>query len=133
MSPSTLLLFFLFTFIHPLTPNLAQPLDCSSTADYCWQCSDIGNYFAYSIYKTNLDNVILSFPSTEQNNSGFYNLSSGQGSDQVNEIRLCRGDLEPESCEACLNDTNHRILEHCPRKKEAILWGERRLVRYSNI
>ncbi|PON32382.1 Cysteine rich receptor like kinase [Parasponia andersonii] len=132
MSPSTLLLFFLFTFVHLLTPNLAQLKDCTSSAEYCWNCSDTGNYSANSIYRKNLNSLLLSLSSIQQNNLGFYNVSSGQESGQVNAIGLCMGGLDSDRCQSCLNITSHMVLERCPNRKEAILWGERCMVRYSN-
>lgn len=123
MTLSTLNCFFLFTFINLLTPNLAQLIDCTSSAEYCWNCSSSGNYSANSIYQENLNSLTLYFSSVEQNNLGFYNMSMGQESDKVNAIGLCMGGLDFANCRSCLNVTSHMILERCPNKKEAILWG----------
>ncbi|XP_062088354.1 cysteine-rich receptor-like protein kinase 26 [Humulus lupulus] len=131
MSLSTML-FFLLTFIHLFTPNLAQLQGCTSRAEYCWSCSNIGNYSSNSIYQKKLYKLLLSFSSLDQNSLGFYNISSCRGSNKVNAIGLCRGGLAFDSCRSCLNVTSHMILERCPNTKEAILWGELCLVRYSN-
>ncbi|XP_062087471.1 cysteine-rich receptor-like protein kinase 26 isoform X2 [Humulus lupulus] len=135
MSPLALLLFFLFTLFHLPTPNHAQLIDCTSSAEYCWNCSsNVGNYSANSFYQRNLNSLLLSFPSVTlpPNSIGFYNLSSPQVFNKVNVIALCRGDLDSAGCLACLNTTSRMILEQCPSQMEAILWGEKCMVRYSN-
>uniref|UniRef100_A0A803NZ04 Cysteine-rich receptor-like protein kinase n=1 Tax=Cannabis sativa TaxID=3483 RepID=A0A803NZ04_CANSA len=135
MSPLTLLLFFLFRFIHLPIPNHAQLIDCTSSAEYCWNCSSNGgNYSANSLYQRNLNNLLLSFPSVAlaPNTIRFYNLSSPQVFNKVNVIALCRGDVDSTNCLSCLNTTSRMILDQCPNQMEAILWGERCMVRYSN-
>ncbi|KAF4350862.1 hypothetical protein F8388_008044 [Cannabis sativa] len=131
MSRSTILL-FLLTFIHTFTPNLAQLKGCTSSAEYCWNCSNIGNYSFDNTYQKNLYNLLLSLSSLKQNSLGFYNISSGKDSEKVNAIGLCRGALPLDTCHSCLNVTSHMLLDRCPNTKEAILWGELCMVRYSN-
>ncbi|KAM6585132.1 hypothetical protein CsatB_012134 [Cannabis sativa] len=135
MSPLTLLLFFLLRFINLPIPNHAQLIDCTSSAEYCWNCSSNGgNYSANSLYQRNLNNLLLSFPSVAlaPNTIRFYNLSSPQVFNKVNVIALCRGDVDSSNCLSCLNTTSRMILDQCPNQMEAILWGERCMVRYSN-
>ncbi|XP_060971080.1 cysteine-rich receptor-like protein kinase 26 isoform X2 [Cannabis sativa] len=135
MSPLTLLLFFLFRLIHLPIPNHAQLIDCTSSAEYCWNCSSNGgNYSANSLYQRNLNNLLLSFPSVAlaPKTIRFYNLSSPQVLNKVNVIALCRGDVDSTNCLSCLNTTSRMILDQCPNQMEAILWGERCMVRYSN-
>ncbi|EXB40709.1 Cysteine-rich receptor-like protein kinase 29 [Morus notabilis] len=136
MSSSRALIFFtLSIFIHHLiTPNDAEQ-GCTSEAEYCWVCSDVGNYSATSIYGENLNKLLTSIsssPSNGQNFNGFYNTSLGQNPNKVNAIALCRGDLTAEKCQSCLNDSNYGLLERCPNRKEAILWYEKCMLRYSS-
>ncbi|XP_015868178.3 cysteine-rich receptor-like protein kinase 26 isoform X2 [Ziziphus jujuba] len=132
----------LFCFIFPIiilmpllfTANFAQLDSCTERAEYCWNCtSEDGNLTdASTIYKQNLNSLLTSFISETNNNYGFYNSSLGQNPDKVNAIALCRGDVVPNECRDCINETTTRLLTNCPNRKEAIIWGERCLVRYSN-
>ncbi|KAF3451644.1 hypothetical protein FNV43_RR07739 [Rhamnella rubrinervis] len=45
---------------------------------------------------------------------------------------LCRGDIKPEACRSCLNDSTNSIKENCPNQKEAIEWYAECMLRYSN-
>ncbi|XP_015886083.3 putative cysteine-rich receptor-like protein kinase 23 [Ziziphus jujuba] len=116
------------------TPNIAQSDSCTERAEYCWNCiSKDGNLtHASTIYKQNLHSLLTSFVLETNNNYGFYNSSWGQNPDKVNAIALCRGDVVPNECRDCIKEASKRLLMNCPNGKEAIIWGERCLVRYSN-
>ncbi|WJX14845.1 non-specific serine/threonine protein kinase [Trifolium repens] len=91
-----------------------------------------GNYTANSTYQTNL-NILLSNLSTNTEISyGFYNFSYGQNTDKVNAIGLCRGDVKPDVCRKCLNDSRVLLTQLCPNQKEPIGWYENCMLRYSN-
>ncbi|KAM1562243.1 hypothetical protein ACFX1Z_005274 [Malus domestica] len=129
-----LLLFILPAIFNLLAPTMAQfdLRTCTSAAEYCWICSDTaGNYTPGDIYQSNLKRLFSSFSSDTRNKSGFYNSSMGQDSNKVNAIALCRGDLALGNCSTCVNESTHLLLQNCPNHKEAILWGERCMVRYS--
>ncbi|KAM1213761.1 hypothetical protein PS2_005135 [Malus domestica] len=129
-----LLLFILPAIFDLLAPTMAQfdLRTCTSAAEYCWICSDTaGNYTPGDIYQSNLKRLFSSFSSDTRNKSGFYNSSMGQDSNKVNAIALCRGDLALGNCSTCVNESTHLLLQNCPNHKEAILWGERCMVRYS--
>ncbi|KAK2405005.1 putative receptor protein kinase [Trifolium repens] len=94
--------------------------------------NDNGNYTANSTYQTNL-NILLSNLSTNTEISyGFYNFSYGQNTDKVNAIGLCRGDVKPDVCRKCLNDSRVLLTQLCPNQKEAIGWYDNCMLRYSN-
>ncbi|KAE9618636.1 putative protein kinase RLK-Pelle-DLSV family [Lupinus albus] len=96
-------------------------------------CNDnLGNYTANSTYKTNLNTLLSSYSSNTQNDYGFYNFSQGQDSDKVNGIGMCRGDVTPDVCRSCLNDSTVFLTESCPNQKEAIVWYDNCMLRYSN-
>nr|XP_048336880.1 cysteine-rich repeat secretory protein 38-like [Ziziphus jujuba var. spinosa] len=115
-----------------LTPTIGEE-GCSSKAEYCWNCiSEVENYTSTTTYKNNLNNLLTSISSGTQNSYGFYNLSLGENSNKVNVIAMCRGEVTAVDCRTCLNDTSYRLLERCPNRKEAIIWDERCMVRYSN-
>ncbi|KAF3451649.1 hypothetical protein FNV43_RR07744 [Rhamnella rubrinervis] len=106
---------------------------CSDGAEYCWSCSENGNFATTSVFKENLNSLLFSqFSSNSQNDYGFYNSSLGQNTNKVNAIAMCRGDIEMEICLKCMNESSSRLLERCPNRTEAIIWDERCMVRYSN-
>ncbi|KAH7511471.1 hypothetical protein FEM48_ZijujUnG0009500 [Ziziphus jujuba var. spinosa] len=135
MSSSILLGFFSVVVIFMqllVTPTIGQE-GCSPKAEYCWNCnSTVENYTSTTTYKNNLNSLLTSISSDTKNSYGFYNTSLGENSNKVNVIAMCRGDVTPDSGRTCLNDTRYRLLEECPNKKEAIIWDERCMVRYSN-
>ncbi|KAM1108507.1 hypothetical protein PS2_005134 [Malus domestica] len=129
----SLLFFVLPSIFNLLAPTLAQfdNRTCTSAAEYCWICSDTaGNYTPGDMYHSNLQRIFSSFSDT-RSSSGFYNSSAGQDSNKVNAIALCRGDLALGDCRTCVNESSHILLHNCSNHKEAILWGERCMVRYS--
>jgi len=91
-----------------------------------------GNYTADSTYQTNLNTLLSNLTSDTQINYGFYNFSYGQNSDTVNAIGLCRGDVKPDECRSCLNDARDNLTQLCPNQKEAILYHDKCMLRYSN-
>nr|XP_048325958.1 cysteine-rich receptor-like protein kinase 26 isoform X3 [Ziziphus jujuba var. spinosa] len=130
----------LFRFIFPiiiLMPLLFTPArldDCTGRAEYCWNCNaeDGNRTDASTIYNQNLNSLLTTFVSDTNNNYGFYNSSWGQNPEKVNAIALCRGDVLPNDCRQCINETSTRLLLNCRNRKEAIIWGELCLVRYSD-
>ncbi|XP_062087454.1 cysteine-rich receptor-like protein kinase 44 [Humulus lupulus] len=92
-----------------------------------------GNYTINSTYHENLNHLLTTLPSSQNDNGyGFYNLSYGKGSDQVYAIGLCRGDAKPDVCRSCLNDSAHLLTDICPNQKEAVGWYDNCMLRYSN-
>ncbi|CAL9015268.1 unnamed protein product [Prunus brigantina] len=136
MGSSRSMLFFInlaIIILNLVAPTISQDDGpCTPTADYCWKCSDTGTYTAGDKYQENLNSLLSSFSSNTQNNSGFYSSSKGQDSNKINAIALCRGDLPLESCRACLNKSTDILLQNCSNHKEAIIWAEPCMVRYSN-
>ncbi|XP_022886512.1 putative receptor-like protein kinase At4g00960 [Olea europaea var. sylvestris] len=102
-----------------------------TTIHFNYKCLDNGNYTSSSTYKTNLD-TLLSTVSPNIDNNGFYNASTGENSDRVNVIALCRADLQPYQCHDYVKNATVEILKKCPNQKQAFLWHEFCMVRYSN-
>ncbi|CAA2986600.1 receptor kinase At4g00960 [Olea europaea subsp. europaea] len=96
-----------------------------------FDCINSGSYARNSTYGRNLD-TLLSSVSPNIDANGFYNASMGENSDRVNIIALCRADLQPSQCSNYVDDATARILEECPGQRQAILWHEFCMVRYSN-
>ncbi|XP_062087463.1 cysteine-rich receptor-like protein kinase 29 isoform X1 [Humulus lupulus] len=94
---------------------------------------DKGNYTLNSTYHDNLNYLLSTLPSSQNDNGfGFYNLSYGNSPNQVYAIGLCRGDIMPNVCQSCLNESTHLLQERCPNQKEAVAWYDNCMLRYSD-
>ncbi|MFQ6647991.1 hypothetical protein Gotur_020697 [Gossypium turneri] len=96
-------------------------------------CSETeGNFTRNSTYETNLNRLLSSFSRSTAYENGFYNFSSGQGSNIANAIALCRGDVSSSDCFDCVNNTNTELRDHCPNQIEASIWYDYCMFRYTN-
>ncbi|XP_010054430.2 cysteine-rich repeat secretory protein 38-like [Eucalyptus grandis] len=98
-------------------------------------CGTNGNFTANGTYGDNLNALLTSVvvAAAAADDYGFYNLSAGGGSaDSVNAIALCRGDVGAANCRSCLKDSAAEIAGRCPVQKEAIIWYDNCMLRYSN-
>uniref|UniRef100_UPI0005C80D3B cysteine-rich repeat secretory protein 38-like n=1 Tax=Fragaria vesca subsp. vesca TaxID=101020 RepID=UPI0005C80D3B len=98
-------------------------------------CSnDKGNYTTTNSYRTNLNHLLSSLPSTNGNGFGFYNSSYGGNttSDAIYAIGMCKGDINNTTCLQCLNASRSALMEPCPIQKEAIIWYDSCMLCYSN-
>ncbi|KAK1419245.1 hypothetical protein QVD17_28408 [Tagetes erecta] len=116
-------LIYIYTMINtiPITLALAQPVYIYS------HCVDTENFTLNSTYETNLDYALSALPTTNSG-LGFFNFSTRE----VNSIALCRGDVNPDVCSSCLNDSIVNLRKLCPYQKEALWFYEYCLLQYSN-
>ncbi|XP_009591406.1 antimicrobial ginkbilobin-2-like protein [Nicotiana tomentosiformis] len=93
-------------------------------------CSKSGNFTANSYYAKNLKNLLgdlyLKTPPT-----GFSTSSIGQTPDQTYGLSLCRGDVSSTNCKSCVVDASEELGKRCPYDKEAIIWYDNCLLKYS--
>ncbi|CAM8881305.1 unnamed protein product [Rhodiola kirilowii] len=90
------------------------------------------NYTSNSIYQKNLNTLLSSLSSNNDINYGFYNFSEGEGIDRVNAIALCRGDVGQTACRKCVYMSTTDLPKMCPTQKDAIVWNDVCMLRYSN-
>ncbi|KAL2602230.1 hypothetical protein AAZV13_10G214600 [Glycine max] len=114
-------------FIITISQASAQP---SFVNHFC--LSDKGRFTANNTYHTNLNTLLSNLTSNTGIDYGFYNLSYGENMDKVNAIGLCRGDVKPDECSSCLNNSTVLLTQLCPNQKEAIGWYDKCMLRYSN-
>ncbi|XP_045787092.1 cysteine-rich receptor-like protein kinase 29 isoform X2 [Trifolium pratense] len=119
--------YFLLLLIIIVSQAKAQP---NFLRNFC--INDNGNYTANSTYQNNLNILLSNLSSNTEINYGFYNFSYGQNTNKVNAIGLCRGDVKPDVCRNCLNDSRVLLTRLCPNQKEAIGWYDNCMLRYSN-
>ncbi|XP_022720557.1 putative receptor-like protein kinase At4g00960 isoform X2 [Durio zibethinus] len=115
------------TIAFLLTLNIAQQ---QPLYNFCIDGS--GNFTRNSTYETNLNSLLSAFSFNTANDYGFYNFSSGQGSNRVNSIALCRGDVNSGDCISCINNATAALRNLCPNQKEAIIWYDNCMFRYAN-
>ncbi|KAF5472857.1 hypothetical protein F2P56_009529 [Juglans regia] len=128
MSASGLLLFLLCAMLTHLV-KLAFAQRDPYVLHYC---SNTGNVSSNSAYRKNVNTLLSSLSSNSQIDFGFYNFSTGENSDRVNAIALCKADLTPTNCRSCVNMSALELLLLCPNQKEGIMWYMNCTVRYSN-
>ncbi|KAK9065422.1 hypothetical protein SSX86_016805 [Deinandra increscens subsp. villosa] len=121
---SSIMIIFIY-LMNLITTTLAQPEFNS------WDCVEAANYTVNSTYQRNLDTTLDALPTTNRG-LGFYKLSIGQGNDTVNSVALCRGDINPDVCDRCLNDSIVKLRQLCPNEKEAVGYYDYCMVKYSN-
>ncbi|KAB1223253.1 Cysteine-rich receptor-like protein kinase 27 [Morella rubra] len=63
--------------------------------------------------------------------AGFYSYSHSRDPDKVYAIGFCRGDLKPDVCRSCLNNSTAALVQRCPNQKEAIGWYDQCSLRFS--
>ncbi|KAF4350858.1 hypothetical protein F8388_008040 [Cannabis sativa] len=125
------LLSFLLCNIFLLVAQQTTAQPPSFLFQFC--LNDKGNYTLNSTYQANLNHLLTTLPTSQNDNGyGFYNVSYGKGSDQVYAVGLCRGDATPNVCRSCLNDSMHVLTDICPNQKEAVGWYDNCMLRYSN-
>ncbi|KAK3431954.1 hypothetical protein EUGRSUZ_E04165 [Eucalyptus grandis] len=125
MDPPNLLLLLLLTFASTINAQYLPEPFCGST-----------NFTADSAYQTTLTNLLSSISTTDSLSLtyGFFNASSAvSGTSQtLYVIDSCRGDLTAKNCRTCLEASASDIRRLCPLQKEAFLYSENCIVRYSN-
>ncbi|KAL4628572.1 hypothetical protein ACB092_05G249100 [Castanea dentata] len=108
-------LFFLSAIFMLIVQAYAQPAFL-----YHFCLNETGTYTTNSTYEENLKQLLSSIYSNTKIDYGFYNSSSGQNSDQVYGIGLCRGDVKPDDCRGCLKNSSDLLTRLCPNEKGAI-------------
>ncbi|KAJ6706917.1 CYSTEINE-RICH REPEAT SECRETORY PROTEIN [Salix viminalis] len=95
-------------------------------------CTNDSTYTANSSYPSNLNATLSSLYENASRSDDFGSISVGQNSDRVSALFLCRGDNSSESCRGCIKTAREEIKIRCSNYKEAIIWYDRCMLRYSN-
>ncbi|KAJ8760481.1 hypothetical protein K2173_015148 [Erythroxylum novogranatense] len=124
-------------FIFFLFSVLIQVIDLSTSQQpnlpVLHYCLDKGNFTSNSSYESNLYRLLDSLSSNPDISSyGFSSSSHGQDANTVNAIAMCRGDKNASACRTCINQSSQVLPQLCPNRKEAILWYDDCMLRYSN-
>ncbi|XP_028776283.1 cysteine-rich receptor-like protein kinase 25 [Neltuma alba] len=118
-------LFLSFSFLIFLTE--ADPIYSAHA------CTDSITYKPKTTFETNLNLLLSSLPSKASDGSHFYRTRTGNAApDAVNGLFLCRGDILAAACQECVSAAAEEIKRRCPDQKEAIIWYDVCMLRYSN-
>ncbi|KAI3934106.1 hypothetical protein MKW92_012994 [Papaver armeniacum] len=123
-----------FLCFLPLTLMIIQSaITISAAPNYMSEICQEGNFTSGSKFQANL-NLLLSSLSSDvlTVNNGFSNRTSGRNPDKVRGLFLCRGDLTNDVCQSCVTTAAEDIKKKCPNKKEAIIFYDECMLRYSN-
>nr|DAD20632.1 TPA_asm: hypothetical protein HUJ06_022095 [Nelumbo nucifera] len=107
-------------------------LSSAQQPNYTYHFCFGGNYTSNSTYQTNLNLLLSSLSSNAALQNGFYNTTAGLNPDIAYGLFLCEGDVTSEVCQNCVITASKEIMQRCPNKKEAIIWYDLCLLRYSN-
>ncbi|MCD7471719.1 hypothetical protein HAX54_012349 [Datura stramonium] len=94
-------------------------------------CSIAGTFQPDSPYAQNLK-VLLEYLNLKTPPTGFFTSSVGIKPDKVYGLSICRGDVSSATCKLCVTDASQQIRKRCPFNKEAIIWYDYCLVKYSD-
>ncbi|XP_074307559.1 cysteine-rich receptor-like protein kinase 10 isoform X3 [Silene latifolia] len=130
MAKINMFLYFIITLMVMMIPLISSaPTYVDSV------CSNTTMFTTKSQYQTNLDIVFRYLSANATNPNGFHTAQAGNGTkDFVYGHFLCRGDQVPSSCLECVSTATTSDLpnKYCPNRKEAIIWYDQCMVRYSN-
>ncbi|KAI3909870.1 hypothetical protein MKW92_048525 [Papaver armeniacum] len=130
-NPGFVLFIFLFSLINLLITIQYTTTQPSHRFHFCYG----DNYTTGSTFQTNLNRLLPSLSSANNSiKNGYYNATFGQNPDTVYGSFQCRGNISLEDCQGCVKMGAEEIKENdrCPISKEAIIWYDECMLRYSN-
>ncbi|CAK7350929.1 unnamed protein product [Dovyalis caffra] len=131
MASSRLLFFLYFLLIQLVALTKAQQPTVEPKMSY-HDCVGKGNYTTNSPYQANLNQLLTSIYTNTAIDYGFYDFSLGENADRVQAIALCRPDISPGVCRACIRNASDSLVRLCPNFVEAIGGLDNCMVRYAN-
>ncbi|KAL2931627.1 Cysteine-rich receptor-like protein kinase 10 [Bienertia sinuspersici] len=108
-----------------------------TTSAQKYYCSNTTMFANNSQYETNLNTLFRFLSSNATNPNGYYQ-AEASNINTANEVVyghfLCRGDKNTSSCKDCVTTATTTDLPktYCPNRKEAVIWYDDCMVRYSN-
>ncbi|RDY12708.1 Cysteine-rich receptor-like protein kinase 10, partial [Mucuna pruriens] len=125
-----LVLVCIFLSIMNLENSKVEGQD-SSNPVYLYQNCSGGNTTANSVYQLNIGSLLRSLSSNAT--TEFSNSTVGtSSSDTVRGLFMCRGDVPSALCQQCVVNATQRLRSQCSLAKQAVIWYDECMVRYSN-
>ncbi|KAK6932372.1 Gnk2-homologous domain [Dillenia turbinata] len=88
------------------------------------------NYTKNSKFEHNLKSLLQLLSVNTPISGGFFNTSVGNSPDRVYGLALCRGDVNHDVCQSCVQVAEQQILKEC-QSNDAIIWYEYCQIQYS--
>ncbi|XP_028795374.1 putative receptor-like protein kinase At4g00960 [Neltuma alba] len=92
-------------------------------------CSSNKTFTVNSAFQSDRTKLLSSLASA---NTDFSNATVNGGGDTVYGLFMCRGDVNLSICHQCVVNATQRLSSECRVSKEAIIWYDECMVRYSN-
>ncbi|XP_044482990.1 cysteine-rich receptor-like protein kinase 10 isoform X2 [Mangifera indica] len=131
-SPMNMILIFL-----SLLSSLSFVVEANSLPTYLYHDCLNTTFNNGSAYQTNLELFLADLARQayldDKYSIGFYNATKGNDPDKLYALFLCRGDVNKEICQFCVNvATKNLTTDLCPSGEQSIIWYDECLFRYSN-
>ncbi|KAL6565562.1 hypothetical protein OROHE_004617 [Orobanche hederae] len=94
-------------------------------------CENTFSYIAGSQFEKYLDSLFHHTLYINGSASISANAKKGSYPDEAYGLLLCRGDVSEKTCQDCIAAATDKILSDCHFKKEAIIWYDQCLIRFS--
>ncbi|KAI9124235.1 hypothetical protein K1719_005535 [Acacia pycnantha] len=117
-------LFFFITFLYFPTTQALTLIHIN--------CSFDKTFAANSAFQSDRTTLLSSLASNNTNDTEFYNTSVSSGGDTVFGLFMCRGDVNLTTCHQCVVIATQQLPFECRASKEAIVWYDECLLRYSD-
>lgn len=95
-----------------------------------YNCSSGPDNIASNTFTSNLNRLLDQTMQDTAGGSAYYNTSEGKYPDIVYGLYLCN--LNSESCQECMHLAGDTIRKNCNGSKEAIIWDDKCMLRYSD-
>lgn len=122
---------FLYGVVLILITHFVHP-----TSAYTYHvCTNETTFTPKSSYESSLNRVLSALSKASSTTSnGFYNATSPSPSsnDTAYGLFLCRGDVPSAECATCVPNAAAELPFYCPHDKEAVIWYDDCMLRYSN-
>ncbi|ESR62353.1 hypothetical protein CICLE_v10015106mg [Citrus x clementina] len=96
-----------------------------------FHCSHLPNNTASAKFTSNLQRLFQTL-SEVAGKDAYNKTTEGRYPDKVYGLYLCRGDVNNESCGECVDLATDTIQKDCDGTKEAVIWSDKCMVRYSD-
>ncbi|XP_026432516.1 putative receptor-like protein kinase At4g00960 isoform X2 [Papaver somniferum] len=115
-------IFFIYLFLLSILLITIQDTTAQPQPDFVYKFCLGDNYTTGSTFQANLNRL---FPSSIQNR--YYNATNGQSPDNVYGSLQCRGDIQQDECQSCVDFAiqDFNKTGRCPNSKQAIIWYEK--------
>ncbi|XVF25972.1 hypothetical protein REPUB_Repub13aG0260100 [Reevesia pubescens] len=122
-----------FVFVFHFLPIYCFTAEANPTFLYKICYENYTTFARNSTYETNLNLLLSSLSSNANRSDGFYNTTVGQQAPgKIYGLFLCRGDVTSDVCHTCVTVAARNATNLCPVEKNAIIWYDQCMLRYSN-